>query len=242
MIWILLSLFALVYITATFTKKYRNPYKLRYIFGLKGAGKSTFMVKLMLRDLKHGWTVYTNMSDLAVDGVRFFNTDELKVRTPEPHSSLYIDEAGLLWDNRGFKSFDTGFTEFFKLQRKYKCKVTINSQSFDVDKKIRDLVDDMYLMTNIFGCIGVARPIRRTIKLLEAQGQSEARIADNLRFEHLWNFKFFWMPSYWKYFDSFKAPERDAILFKVLTGAPVPAKLQLREILQKWHRKSPPSN
>ncbi len=243
MFWlILLFVILFFFLFSKFVSRFANPYKLNYVFGLKGAGKSTFMVKNMLSDLKNGWTVYTNMSDVSIDGVRYFDVSELITKTPPPKSSLYIDEAGLVWDNRGFKSFDSGYTAFFKLQRKYKCKVTINSQSFDVDKKIRDLVDHMWLMTNIFNVIGVARPIKRTIKLLEAQGNSEARIADNLRFASLTQFKFFWMPKYWTYFNSFEAPERKNILFKNLYYTPKKRKLtprvQLKLLQYEMRRKS----
>lgn len=194
-------------------KKFLSPYTLTYIFGLKGAGKSTFMVKMMLRDLKNGWKVYTNMWDCNLPGVVLMDAQSLVSCAAPPGSSIYIDEAGLLWDNRSFKDFDKGFTEYFKLQRKYKNKVVINSQALDVDKKIRDLVDRMYLMTNVFGCIGVARPLKRTIKVLEAQGNSESRLAMNLTFEGITKSVFFWMPNYWKYFNSFQAPERELLPF-----------------------------
>lgn len=126
--------------------KYVNPHKLIFIFGKKGSGKSTYMISLMLHHLKRGWNVYTNMGDVCIPGVRVFPIDQLKTCAPEPHSVLFVDEGGLIWDNRGFKSFDKGYTEFFKLQRKYKCKVYINSQDFDIDKKIRQLTDSMVLM------------------------------------------------------------------------------------------------
>ena len=178
-----------------FSHKYNNPNKLIFIFGKKGSGKSTYMISLMLQHLKKGWHVYTNMNDVNIPGVRIFPTEQLKTCVPEPHSVLFIDEGGLIWDNRGFKSFDKGYTEFFKLQRKYKCKVYINSQDFDIDKKIRQLTDSMVLMSSIAGCIGVVRPILRKVALVEASSQGESRIADNLRFGSLFSFRFLWLPS-----------------------------------------------
>ena len=131
------------------SRKYNNPHKLIFIFGKKGSGKSTYMVYLMLRHLKRGWTVYTNMYDVCIPGVRFMDTDSLKTCVPDPHSVLFIDEGGLIWDNRGYKSFDKGYTEFFKLQRKYKCKVYINSQDFDIDKKIRLTAFPYHIFTDL---------------------------------------------------------------------------------------------
>ncbi|QRV61681.1 zonular occludens toxin [Inovirus sp.] len=198
--------------------KYNNPNKLIFIFGKKGSGKSTYMVYLMLKHLRKGWNVYTNMDDVNIPGVRIFSTEQLKTCVPEPHSVLFIDEGGLIWDNRGFKSFDKGYTEFFKLQRKYKCKVYINSQDFDIDKKIRTLTDSMVLMSSIAGCIGVVRPILRKVALVEASSQGESRIADNLRFGSLFSFRFLWLPSYFRYFDSYSAPCRPSVDFRSVPG------------------------
>lgn len=196
-----------------YARKYNNPYKLIFLFGKKGSGKSTYMVKLMLQDIKKGWTVYTNMSDVNIKGVRIFTADDLKSFRPEEHSSLYIDEAGLEWDNRNFKNFDKGLTEFFKLQRKYHCKMLINSQSYDVDKKIRDLTDSMALQSNLFNIIGITRPILRKVALTEASSDHDSRIADNLKFASIWNYKFTILPRYFKYFDSFSAPDRPYLNF-----------------------------
>lgn len=212
MLVFIIILFVLLYFLVYFLKrKFSNPYILTYIFGLKGSGKSTFMVKMMLADIKRGWQVYTNMTDVVIPGVRIIDAHDLVDHVPPPRSSVYIDEAGLLWDNRKFASFLSGYVEYFKLHRKYHNKVIINSQALDVDKKIRDLVDRMYLMGNLWGCIGIARPLKRTIKVLEAQGNSESRLAMNLTFEGIMSFVFFWLPLYWKYFDSFMAPERPYI-------------------------------
>lgn len=201
-----------------FSRKYSNPNKLIFIFGKKGAGKSTYMLYLMLKHLKAGWNVYTNMTDVRLDGVRIMDVAELKTCAPEPHSVLFIDEAGLIWDNRNFKSFDAGYTEFFKLQRKYGCKMYINSQAFDIDKKLRDLTDSMVLMSCLCGCIGVVRPIIRKVALVEASAQGDSRIADNLKFGSLFSFKFLWLPKYFKYFDSFNAPERPPVTYRTVTS------------------------
>ena len=40
---------------------------------------------------------------------------------PEENSAIFLDEAGILFDNRNFKNFNAGLRDFFKLQRKYKC-------------------------------------------------------------------------------------------------------------------------
>ena len=183
------------------SSKYRNPYTLRYIFGKKGAGKSTLMVKWMIKDIKRGWHVYTDMPDVNIKGIHFFKTDDLAKFVPPPGSAIYLDEVGLSMDNRNFKTFPAGMRDFFALQRKYKCKVIVNSQSYDVDKKVRDRVDSMYLQSNIGNLIGVTRPIVKKITLTEASSQGESRIADQLKFSSIFSFRFTWLPRYHKYFN-----------------------------------------
>lgn len=65
-----------------------------------------------------------------------------------------------------------------------------------------------------FDCISVSRPINRSITLTEPTAQAESRIADKLSFAKIWNWRFYWMPKYFKYFESFSAPERPLIQYK----------------------------
>ena len=146
---------------AFYSRRFANPYRLIFIFGKKGAGKSTLMVHEMLKDLKRGWYVYTDMQDCVVPGIRIIKSSaDLAKFVPEQNSAIYLDEVGIAFDNRSYKTFDSGLRDFFKLQRKYKCKVVMNSQSFDVDKKIRDVTDSMILQTaiDIFSTTSVLIP------------------------------------------------------------------------------------
>lgn len=210
----LLVVFAGFVAFSLYSRRFANPYKLIFIFGKKGAGKSTLMVRCMLRDLKKGWHVYTDIQDCIVPGVRIITSADLAKFRPDANSALYLDEVGIAFDNRSYKSFDTGLRDFFKLQRKYKCKVVMNSQSFDVDKKIRDVTDSMILQTAIGNVLTLSRPIRRSVTLCEATAQADSRIADNLKFESIFKWRVYFMPKYFKYFESFNAPERPAIPFR----------------------------
>lgn len=197
-----------------YSRRYNNPNKLIFIFGKKGSGKSTYMVKLMLYYIKRGWNVYTNMVDVNIPAVRIFDVSALIRCTPDPHSVVFIDEGGITFDNRNYKNFDKGYVEWFKFQRKYKCRVYINSQSYDIDKKLRDLTDNMILQVNFLNVIGIGKPIVRTVKLTEATADSESRIADELRFDLPWRWSFTWLPRYFKYFDSYNAPERRSLPYR----------------------------
>ena len=96
-----------------YSSKFNNPYKLIFIFGKKGSGKSTLMVKYMVKYLKKGWTVYTDMVGVNISGVRFFDTNKLAEFKPVEHSVVFLDEVGLSMDNRNFKSFPAGMRDFF---------------------------------------------------------------------------------------------------------------------------------
>lgn len=209
---VLLIFFIFLLSFSLYSRKYANPYKLIFIFGKKGSGKSCKMVHDMIKDLKRGWHVYSDMP-VNIDGVRIINASDLATFRPEYHSAVYLDEVGISFDNREYKNFSTGMRDFFKLQRKYKVKVVMNSQAYDVDKKIRDVTDSMFLQSNIGNVISVSRPIKRVVTLVEAQGNSESRIADNLKFTSIFSWKFYFMPRYFKYFNSFDAPSRPLIKF-----------------------------
>ena len=206
----LLLVASIVFFTYALGIRYGNPYKLYFLFGKKGSGKSLYMVKKMLLYKKKGWNIYTDMP-VNIDGVFIINQDDLEKFTPLKNSAVFLDEVGITMSNRDFKKMPKGKVEWFKLQRKYRCVVYMNSQSYDVDKKIRDLVDGMYLFNQLFNCIAIVRPINRSLTLTEPTSESESRIADKLSFGSILTWQFYWMPKYYKYFNSFDAPKRDLI-------------------------------
>lgn len=193
--------------------RYRNPYTLTFIFGKKGAGKSCYMVREMLRLQKRGWLIYTDMPDIRIPDVRIINHKDLAVFRPEERSALFLDEVGISMDNRDYKSFPPGLRDFFKYLRKMKCRCYMNSQAYDVDKKVRDTVDSMILQTSIFGVFSVSRPIIRRITLTEATGLADSRIADSLSFGSFFSFRIYYMPKYFKYFNSLEMPPRKLISY-----------------------------
>lgn len=202
-----LFLFIFVYLSV----KYRNPYRLTFIFGKKGAGKSCFMVRKMLQYRRRGWNVYTDMVDVKIPGVRFIDVSSLGTFRPLPHSAVFLDEVGISMDNRSFKSFPPGLRDFFKYSRKMELVIFMNSQAFDVDKKVRDTTDSMVLMQSIGSFLCIARPIIRSVTLTQPSAESESRIADTLRFAPIWDWRFYYMPAYFDYFDSKAMPDRPII-------------------------------
>lgn len=212
--YIFYFLLILLVVFCILSYKYRNPWKLYFIFGKKGSGKSCLMINKMLKYLKKGFIVYTDIK-VKYPGIRIIDPNDLKDHWPEENCAIFIDEAQLYWDNRDFKNFAKGFLEFFSLQRKCKAVCYMNSQSFDIDKKIRDRADGLILQTNIGNIISVSRPILKKIKLVEATAEGESKIADNLKFSSIFTYKFYYMPKFFKYFESFEKPYRPILPYQL---------------------------
>ena len=211
---VLLLLFGLPLVWHFSTRKYLNPYKLYLVFGKKGSGKSTYLVKLAARHLKRGWLVYTNMDELFIPGVRHFEIQHLGDFVPEAHSLLLLDEVGMIWDNRDYKTFKPGVRDFFKLQRHYHVKVYMASQSFDVDKKLRDLCDGMFLHTNFMRVFTLGKRIVRKITITESTSEAESRIAQDLKICPFWDWTLTYIPKWAKYFDSHVIPDKPSLKYK----------------------------
>ena len=247
--WIFKLLFVLLVLMALFlilTHKYVNPYKLIMIFGKKGSGKSTTLTKLALQHIKNGWTVY---STELIPGTYYikpsqigfyqledynyipFNPDNYKglikwirVKINElfpkkPKVLLLVDEVGMIWDNRDFKNFKTEVRNFFKLQRHYHCKCILFSQTFDIDKKLRDLTDAMFLVTNVGRVFCYGKKIRKYITIKESIQDNASTLSEGMEFEP---FLLFWLgtrtltyiPRWSKYFNSFVAPELESMEYE----------------------------
>lgn len=132
------------------TNKYFNPYKLYLFMGKKGIGKSTILQKLAYQEYKRGWNIYCNIGDTTLRAAHQIDCSRLWEQDIKPHSVILIDEVNLLWDNRDFKKFPQELNQWFRLQRHKKIKIYMFSQTSDVDKKIRDLTDRIYLVRKYF--------------------------------------------------------------------------------------------
>lgn len=192
------------------TRKYINPYKLYMVFGKKGSGKTTLMVRLAVEYIKYGWSVYCT-EPINVSGVRKFDVSMVGRKQFDNHSLVLIDEVGMIWDNRDFAKFPTEVRDWFKLQRHYKCKVYLFSQSFDIDKKLRDLTDGLYLCSTKLRVFSWAKRIHRSITLTKSESDRESRIAEDLEFDSILTWPFggrilTFIPKYAAYFDSHAVP------------------------------------
>lgn len=208
LIKITLGLLAVVLIWDRLTRKYLNPYKLTMVFGKKGSGKSTLMVRMAYEYLANGWTVFCTE---RLDGCIHIDYNDIGFKQIPPESLLLIDEVGMIWDNRNFKQFKSEVRDWFKLQRHYRVKVVLFSQTFDIDKKLRDLTDEMFLVTNQLRVFSWAKRIIRTVVLVQPGPDTPARIDEELRYDSFlwWPFGsriLTYIPKWAPYFDSHNCP------------------------------------
>ena len=213
---VILVIFCGILLFSVLTRKYRNKYKMYLVFGKKGSGKSTFLIKQGIKYKKRGYNVYTNMVECCVDGFRLIDINDLGEFVPEENSILLVDEVGMIWDNRNFKNFKTSVRDFFKLQRHYKVVCFLASQTYDVDKKLRDLVDGMYLCCGLANVFSVAKRIARKVVLTESVGDQESRISENLKFTPFFTWVYTYIPRYAKCYDSFVVPQKPKLTYITL--------------------------
>lgn len=184
-----------------------QPYYTEIRFGKKGSGKTCDIAKLSLKAQKKGIKVYSN---IEIPGNFVFDPNDMKDFTFEPGSLVLLDEVGLIWDNRDFKSFQKGFNVFFKYSRQYKLKIIMYSQAYnDIDLKIRLLFDKLSLMSRI-GKITLIRPIYKQVGIA-TDINGNGNIVDTYRFGWIFDWKFNYMPRYYGLFKSFNPPPRDII-------------------------------
>ena len=181
--------------------KFRNPYKLIMFVGKKGSGKTTMITKLALQYQRKGRLCF---STVAVPGVYLFDAKKIGTDAIPPESVIFIDEASLWCDLK----------QYFRYQRQYRHTVYLFSQAFDIDLKLRNLTDEMYIIHNVANCFSIARKVVKNITVISAKddGVAESRIVDDLHYESiLWalfgGMKITYLPRYAKFFNSFDPPK-----------------------------------
>lgn len=229
LIFLVVLVFSFVLFLNIATLKYKNPYRLTMIFGKKGSGKSTTLTRLSLEAQKAGKEVFAN---IPLPGAHLIKESDIGFFDIPPESVLIVDEAGMIWDNRHFKNFKPEVRDWFKLQRHHRVRVFLASQTFDIDKKIRDLCDDMYLVECRFRIFAYGRRILRKITLTKPIGDAEAKITEELSFDSI---LFCWagsrlctlIPRYAGVFDSFQVqrlPQPKTPYPVCSSGAPLPSR------------------
>lgn len=210
--YILLALlFGLIAFCLYWGIKCRNPYKLTLIIGKKGSGKTTFLTKYAIKCIKKGKKVYANY---YLPGTHLFDPEDMGNYGFEENSVVLVDEAGLIWNNRHFKTFNDKVNQWFKYSRQYRNTIYLTSQADDIDLKIRLLLDKLFLCECKMNFLSIARRVKRHIVVVQPTGDAEGRIADGMELEPLWlcllgvqTIMVTHIPNWMKYFKSFNPPE-----------------------------------
>lgn len=175
------------------------------VFGVPGSGKSTLATKLARQEIdkydvgKDHFKVFSNffiegaieldpLSDIGVYDIR--------------NAIIIIDEAGIDFNNRKYKTFPDRILKWAKLHRHYKCSVFVFSQAFDdMDITFRRIAQSYWVCRKLPFKVLLVRPIRRVIGIDEQTHQ----IVDWYFWDN-WHIKLVLMKKYWKFFDSYDAP------------------------------------
>lgn len=199
-----LIIFVSIIVWHLLTRKYLSPYTFTLVFGKKGVGKSLSMQKDILKHLKRGWKVYADSNTNIKDVVMIDASKIYTYRFPR-NSLIVIDEINLLWDNRDFKKFDKNIQDWFREQRKKGIKIIAYSQTFDCDKKLRDLTDTLAIQRKFMRVWTVRRYYVKTPRIISAEeARDTAKIADDyvkvpLLFRGV---DFTYIPKYIKHYDT----------------------------------------
>lgn len=201
-------------------------------FGSPGSGKTTMAVRELYKLRKLYRYTFANFGCSCCTGKDDINLAGLGNWTFPENSYIAIDEAGIEYNNRKFKTLSQGTIEWYKLHRHYKCDLSIWSQSWDdMDITLRRLADRLYYIKKL----GPFTLIRRVYKRVTVDKQSQQIIDGYKMVSMLWlllkplyfvSFAFFGFGfflrlicpfdeiklvlrrPYYKYFNTYSAPYR----------------------------------
>lgn len=170
------------------------------VYGLPGAGKTTFLTYVAqrslagksFRDIPAYDTVFTNFE---CTGCYKLDFDKLGIYDFRD-CLILIDEIMLLADCRDYKSFSEDKKYLFSNHRKHHVDIIYCSQGWDdVDRKVRILTTEYFLIKNFwqFTCI---QPINRTMS-------ADGKMQDRYTLSAPLSWYFIYRPKYYQHFDSY---------------------------------------
>lgn len=207
---IVFLLFLFLFLFVQYANKFKNPYLIEYYIGVRGSGKSTLATRDSIQMQRLGHRCYSNFE---IFGCYQIDPKDVGFYHLPPESVLYLDEISLIWGNRDFKNFPKEVEAFFRYVRKYHIYVRCYSQSFDADKKLRELVDSIYILVKVLNVFTIAKRIKRTIVLHSSskddsgERQSEGFVSENFSYDLPTTWKVCFIPRWIRFFNSFEAPE-----------------------------------
>lgn len=194
-------------------------------WGNPGCGKTTLAVKKLVRNQKYYFACLGNFEH-SVPGAFHFRIDEknvLGLYSPRFNSYVALDEAGIDFNNRAYKTLPKATIKWFKLHRHYGVDIDVFSQSWeDMDVTLRRLAVQYWFMYRIGPWTLCRRVYKRTMV-----DKTTHQIIDGYRMASvLWllvwplqyvklfgvhlidrKFTLTFRPFYYKYFDTYSREE-----------------------------------
>lgn len=190
---------------------------IRIFFGSPGVGKTTLATKFLLKYRRRYKHCYGNYEH-TVPGAAVCDLDGLGEWTFPKYSYIAVDEAGIEYNSRAYKTMLKKTIAWYKKHRHYRCDLDVFSQAWDdMDISIRRLTNQLWYMYRI----GPFTLCRRVYKRCTVDKNTE-QIIDGYKMASmfwllvpfLWWFKIVnqkfmlcFRPLYYKYFDSYSCDD-----------------------------------
>lgn len=219
----------LIFVLFRWLKSSTPPNVLNVYFGVPGSGKTTFAAWLTKRSMSQSrvitwaeahsgklstWILGSGLwkrrlpvySNVPITGAyRLDPQKDIGIHMIE-EGKVIIDEAGIEYNNRAYKSFPPDAVYWYKYHRHYQCSVDVFSQSYeDMDITLRRLAQNYFVVKkSLLPFCVVCKRIRRKVGIDDNTHQ----IIDKYYFgfpilDSQWVFS----PPLWKLFNSFSRKE-----------------------------------
>lgn len=188
---------------------------IRLFFGSPGCGKTTTAVhniKLWQTDKQHPYSAFYTNFDCSLS--KEISLENLGEWTLPPGSHLTVDESGIEFNNRKYKSMPQTLIAWFKLHRHYRVDVDFYSQSWeDTDITILRLADEYWHVRRL-GIFTLCRKVRKFVTIKK----DDYQIVSGYEYVPIWRrflpFPFhvrswyvYWRRPYYNYFNSWTTPD-----------------------------------
>lgn len=176
---------------------------IKIYFGAAGAGKTSHAAMIVKKNLKKGFPTYSNV---FIEGAYAYDANTDLGRYFIGYCDLIIDEAGIEFNSRKYKSLSQEIISVLKLFRHFRIRdIYVYSQACDdMDITLRRLSTEFYLLQK-----SIIRPFSFTRRIVRQIGRIDPmtkQIVDGYEYAPF-SKRYFFRPAYYKMFDSWSIPD-----------------------------------